>query len=475
MASSTGTATDFQDFYDDLITFLTTDSALVAASQEWDTKRERKHNLASITTNGTPTAASWGSYLSLTEVCRYDHRSSNVQDEDRNLYFSSYTDGVTRIDMELVTAKTADYIRLQAGTATWMVKDFKVQYSSDDISYTTAATITGQTGWGAGEVRSFALSVTGSHQYWRIIVDDGNHASILALKSIVILNGTEVINQFGNEIILEGPGLAGTDSIFVGIRTEHNASDGWYNVSLNGFSGYDSGEDSWFKQPGAIPTAHAVPMVPLEDDSMSYWFNADGRAFQFVAKVSTQYESGYAGFIDPYSTPGQFPYPLVVAGSLSPSSNRGTDWQPSFNASERGSIAAPGGTHDQSTPNTEQSTMYMRHLDGNWRGYSNRTGADVMVDDRDAYRCVWPHSAQDGNNGRLPYRDCIGGGYMAFPCVMYENYPNPQVMGVLRGIKWVSGFSMSAEDTTTIDGDSYVIFQNGYRSGVPEYFALELS
>ena len=51
MASTTGTATSFQDIYDDLITFLTTDTDLVSAGQEWVVQREIKHNIAAVTSN----------------------------------------------------------------------------------------------------------------------------------------------------------------------------------------------------------------------------------------------------------------------------------------------------------------------------------------------------------------------------------------------------------------------------------------
>ena len=51
MANEVGTASNLEDLFGKIITFLTTDSALVAANQDWIVNRQFRDGLAGMTTN----------------------------------------------------------------------------------------------------------------------------------------------------------------------------------------------------------------------------------------------------------------------------------------------------------------------------------------------------------------------------------------------------------------------------------------
>ncbi|MCL7798552.1 hypothetical protein M8942_10720, partial [Pasteurella multocida] len=61
--------------------------------------------------------------------------------------------------------------------------------------------------------------------------------------------------------------------------------------------------------------------------------------------------------------------------------------------------------------------------------------------------------------GKLPYRDCLGGGYVLQPCVLRQRAPFAQVFGELEGTFSISGYQNAAENTTTYNGKTHVVFQ----------------
>ncbi|HUV85085.1 MAG TPA: hypothetical protein VMV86_05200, partial [Methanosarcinales archaeon] len=117
------------------------------------------------------------------------------------------------------------------------------------------------------------------------------------------------------ELIMNGPGLAGTDEIYVGIQCEESVSDDYYNWKLMGCTGYSSGS-TFLNQPSC--TQGRLPRMLLWDQSMPYWFVGNGRRCIVVAKVSSVYECMYLGFGLPYGLPSEYPYPMVVGGAACP-------------------------------------------------------------------------------------------------------------------------------------------------------------
>lgn len=121
------------------------------------------------------------------------------------------------------------------------------------------------------------------------------------------------------ELVLRGPGLAGTDQINVGILSEAGADYG--NWKLRGFVGWNPAQtfDGQYNPSG---TFYALLMA----SAMPYWIVANGRRIVMVAKTGTYYEMMHLGLFLPYATPGQYPYPLLVGGTY----NGSTRWSNSY-------------------------------------------------------------------------------------------------------------------------------------------------
>jgi len=309
----------------------------------------------------------------------------------------------------------------------------------------------------------------------------------------LLLNGTEPINHFGDEVIFKAKGNSGADAIFMGIRSEYDSAAGWYDWMLNGYTGYDASVQSWFKQPGAITLTESLvqyicPMMTYWDSSMPYWFVANGRSFRWSVKVSTSYMAGYMGWLLPYSTPSQYPYPLVVAGNLAPTTSaRATNWRYSLVSYNMGTPAGPGATsYAAAGAQTSNGSMYCRDPQGSWQNFANRpsyasvasesiqtftltnTGLNDNNNTASNVRGVWPHCWYANT-----IRDGISGAQLLMPCVLVEGSTTKQLpYGELDGYYFTSGTNNAAENTAVVGGKNHVVFSGCYRTSQGEYFTL---
>lgn len=507
MANEVGTASNLEDLFGKIVSFLNTNATLVAANQDWTIMRQVRDNIAAITTNLLE--PSDVTYRKTIHTCRYDNRSINTSSPTASLvshfYAASYTAGTSFVQWQMRTAKEVKSVRLRCArsvSSTYinaMIRNFRLQWSDNGSSWTTALTVSSNPVYSVGQQQDFAVPGTpGAHVYWRILVDSVQSGSAIAWDRMLLLDASgDVANHFGSEVILKAPGNSGSEAIYTGIRSEYDSAAGWYNLFLNGYTGYDANEMSWFDQPGSLPGfgqsfTYAVPMVPVWDTTMPYWFVASGRSFRFGVKVSTNYEGGYLGFILPYATPGQYPYPLAVGGSLVPQETaRSAEWRYSYANWRHGVYPGPGA---DSNPTAEGrwGTLYLRNPDGEWGYFGNRpnsfspapeqiqspdvgTTAPYVPSALGGWRAVWPHCVNDlWGGGCLPYRECLGGGYILQPCIMIQRGPYVGVFGELEGTYAISGYENSAENTTTWNGKTVVVFQNAYRNTAHEFWALSL-
>jgi hypothetical protein len=289
------------------------------------------------------------------------------------------------------------------------------------------------------------------------------------------------INHWGSELLLEGPGLGGTDNIFVGMRTEESQAFDWYNLCLIGFTSYDATK-GFLTQPGIMPKYQ--PMVPLWDQTMPYWFSASGRVIRFAAKVSTNYEMGYMGFFLPYATPSKYPYPLLVGGMMMQEDIRSSTWRFSDNTYRHNFYLIPGGQTGTSVEN--DSVLWWMGDNGVWYSATQRDSTS----DPTAMDTAIPSSdiAQSGSgragfipflmmdNSRVkPQKSTLSGGYVPERLALADyNSPSRRIYGELDGVYAVSGFSNAAENTAVINSLNHVVFQNGGRTGIIEYAMMEV-
>jgi len=207
---------------------------------------------------------------------------------------------------------------------------------------------------------------------------------------------------------------------------------------------------------------------------IQYWCAANGRRFIVVAKISSVYEALYLGFALPYGLPTQFPYPMIVGGAACPGTTAADNRYSSLADSHRGfpSPDADGvgvctnldfdDTADYSTLKILQGTS--------WIKISRMVSTNI----------VWPYTSRYYRALGADYfsdvlRENVDGTYPIFPTVIMCNSPNKHIFGEMQGVFAVNGFGgIAAEDTFTINGDTYVAFPIIPNADANDFWALKL-
>ncbi len=267
-----------------------------------------------------------------------------------------------------------------------------------------------------------------------------HYAMLETIKNFAGANGWAVLRydtaSANRELIIKGPGLSGTEEIFVGFRTYQDASADYYNLLAGVFTGYVAG-NTFDTQPGA-----RLSGVPAHNNRIDYWLTVNPQRIALAMKVGTPvYESCYVGKMLPYARPSQYPYPVVCAGML----------------------------------NGAAATRFSETAHS--MGYKGNTAA-LALRTNDAWaqpRCYpWGNTfvagaATTATNTSL--RD-TGDVYHLLPVELHDNSAN--LWGALDGIYYISGFNNAVENTVSIGADTYVVIQDVARTGHTDYYALRM-
>lgn len=282
-----------------------------------------------------------------------------------------------------------------------------------------------------------------------------------------VLNSWEIIederNTAGkNWIILKGVGDDDAQEIYIGFQHYADALSDNYGMTLMGFIGYQSG-NAFYAQPGAIqyvePGNH--PTVPLWNSDIQYWICVNKRRITFVAKVSTNYFAGYLGYILPFASVGQFPYPIYIGGS-----NR---YRSRYD--------------DTSGNNTHFVIPYtsggrLRNVDGTWKNFQL---SQAQYD----FAATFPYSEHvmgTYNGGWFNIRKTPNSGGDLFPLqpvLLFEGQAlhnhRGNIFGQFDGIYHCAGLDNAVENIITIGGQDYLVVQNVFRTTPRDFWALKLA
>lgn len=263
-----------------------------------------------------------------------------------------------------------------------------------------------------------------------------------------------------NTAIFLAPGLSGTEEIHVGFGyvesagTDAYALTGWMFRSYNGSLGHQS-------QPGHSGLGYH----PLWDDSMTYWFIANGQRVIVVTKVSTVYTASYLGKFLPYGIPGEYPQPYYM--SMPNSAN--TRWSSTVETFRN--FFDPG----------DHTGSRMLNPNGSWYSVANFTAAGGGAESATSTNnYIWPFNAAYGPASTATttrfreLRQNIDDTIPAWPLVLVGEVPSTDIYGVLDGAVAVSGFTLGSEDTVEIDGVDHLVVQNTFRTARYYYGAIKL-
>ncbi len=278
----------------------------------------------------------------------------------------------------------------------------------------------------------------------------------------------------GDQMIWQAPGNGGLDAILVGAKLFSSVTADYYNWRLGGFLAFDAGLafENQAGYVGGVAQAQPSPVLNLWDSSIPYWFIANGRRVIVIAKISTVYVAAYLGFLAPYASPGSFPYPLVVGGSMAwdglsaaaiePSATDAR-WRWSYTGTEIHSFPMSHGGSASGNPQGAQ--LRMRLTGGNWQGF-------IAANDPQWGR-IWP--IEDSHaGGMLDWRADLDGGYSILPVVLRDPQI-PNTYGELEGVGAITGFQQSAENTITAGADQWLVVPDVFRGSKVDYFAVKLA
>jgi len=346
---------------------------------------------------------------------------------------------------------------------------------SDDLTgpWTVADTQVGITAWISGAPKLFAVAPAGRHFNWRWVITN-NNGGVDVDVGYFEARVTGDLDSFLNEghLLVTGQGLAAADSIPVGMAIIENPFVPYFNWRLQGAIAFDDAAD-FQNQPGGSPLVGGNFYV-LDDGLVTYWIIATGRYFIVVTKIGTIYTSMMMGFFLPYGTPSEYGFPLVICGSGRTIVGNGTGTPFHFTLIDNRfrMFANPGA-----------DAMLLRDPTGNWLIFSNFRNSGVN-DFQTTQRNVAPFAGHATNQTNLmndKIVEAIDGSYPLTPLIPseYENEngtigANANAYGELDGVFHISGSNQTSENTLTIGGDDYIIFQDVYRLAFHNFMALRL-
>jgi hypothetical protein len=339
------------------------------------------------------------------------------------------------------------------------------------------------------------FNLTFSTQNWAVNRNVASSTSIIDFQAIQGGAGTQTIER---EVQIQGPGNAGTDEIYVGIIEIRETAVGSFNWFIQGMTGFGSGLD-FIDQPGAsyIPPNEIPAFVALSGGSIECWFYITPRTLHGVMRIGTTYVNFNFGFLNPYATPAEFPYPLYIGGSTA-------KWNQLFSESGNAQSGMVDPISDSRSGGNTRGNGGLRITSGVWSEFRNwqwtgatrqaqtvRTiypagalgGAQTFqpIEDRfvpliaaDIWDNVIPSVASIPVANLLPVDDSGGNQTELFPTILWERDPTFTIFGELNDIFWgsTSGAGIVSEDRVIIAGEYFRAFQNCNRSDAYSFVFL---
>lgn len=327
-------------------------------------------------------------------------------------------------------------------------------------------------------------------------------------------------------MILQGTG-GGSDAIIVGLRT-YSATNGAAtarNWSLHGFTAYNAGL-TFDAQAGISPGDPSVAtgtigaFVPLHDNGASFaidfWLSVTPNrivgAFQLTSASTNFYASMYAGFVNRFGSPSEWPYPILISGCTTrvralhdstvityissiveligngavngPAWYRRSDstWQAIANSN-----VSAGGNADETSPTRSTNTSRVAYPIGEAAITGQTVDSDDSVTaDPGAGGLRWvdlaPTDGVPGTAAKTLHPTPNTGGALRrlYPCTVVFAEPGPpierDVFGELDGVFWVSASDvttpLTSEDFIDVGTDRYRVFQSGNRALNYTFLAL---
>jgi hypothetical protein len=259
-------------------------------------------------------------------------------------------------------------------------------------------------------------------------------------------------------MLLKAPGLSGLEDIGIGfsyeasVGTDSYALTGWMHRSYNSGLGQQS-------QPGHSGLGYH----PVWNQPMPYWFIANRQRVIIITKVSTVYTASYLGKFLMYGTPGEYPQPYA---RLMP-----------FQSNQRWSSTSET-VRNFFDPGAHTGSHFL-HTSGVWYQVANFVQS-TGESGQDGTNYIWPFRAQmvGGLQVTTRYRELRdnvdNNSYTLWPLVLCGENPAVDIYGELDGAFACPGFDAGSEDFITQNNEDHVLVQNVFRTTRYYYAAVQV-
>lgn len=292
------------------------------------------------------------------------------------------------------------------------------------------------------------------------------------------------------EVILEGEG-SGTDEIYVGFRTFFDSGSGARNMIFHGFTGFTAGlpyNDQPGRSPGLETSSSGTDFggcyALLSNSTVTWWLSITPRRIVGVAKVGTCYSCFHLGFLNPFATGNEWPYPIFIAGSTTER----------FQLPSTSTIGTSGFMDPVQVSPTRSGPGLLRTPTGAWVDIWNSTGTSTRssnsggiqvfpagrvsspsgVPSEDSWynnSLTWsnfiPTSGIPGTQQDRLLRTPFSGGdrFIRIPGTLIGTAPN-NIYGEIDGCFWFDAASTGiVPENRFVDGsERFTVFQNGTRT-----------
>ena len=254
-----------------------------------------------------------------------------------------------------------------------------------------------------------------------------------------------------DQIVVSGPGTAGTDEILFGLRPQVNVGTDVFNLEIRGLTVWQpaAGNISQQVNPSRATVLH------LWNQPMQYWFVGNGRRFIVVVRVSTVYQPAYCGFLLPYVLPSQWPYPMF-AGAASGD----ITWRWSQVDANHSGFFDPG-----------LNACQILLPDVVWYDVENKDNVGGGTTDSYNQNNLITHPYR---YDRIPVRENLDGTYHLEPVSVISRVPYQAQLARFQGVFRVSGFGNSAESIVQFGGVDHLVVPSTFRTQWDDYCAIAL-
>lgn len=281
-------------------------------------------------------------------------------------------------------------------------------------------------------------------------------------------------STYRDGVILKGPGLSETDSVYIGLKQTTNLLDDASEIQCVGMTGVIQTSTLFNDHVNTTPN---IMRLLLRTQPMDYWFTANGRRFMVMVRVSTVYEALYAGLFLPYSLPTQYPYPLAIGGTA-PAAGLGGNNVGNWRSTAEAHTHYTRGFRDTSGTNGHTANMFILDPSGNWLQAGIGGGDPAFLGPAQFGTDFGAQAAINGTAGNYGYATMIdrvipafGNGNVLIPITISAQSPSDQTYGVLDGCYRVGGRGNAPENIITVDGQDHVVGISAFRTGIADFWA----